>query len=163
MLDKLRTVLDDPYTQQPWRKKQDVWPLVKQLQTDRKLMSLCKKQGVVIPTPQQMATELAIMATQRPPLGHHNQNVLLSGGFFWKPVMTREGVDMPSHTGFVSRLCLNVSIGILPLALMAFLCPFSSNLQTFCSGHVSNFQERLTVNSLLSQWLLARLNPIPKA
>ena len=32
VLNKLKAVLDDPYEYQPWRKRQDVWQLVKQLQ-----------------------------------------------------------------------------------------------------------------------------------
>ena len=59
MLDELRTTLDDPYANCPWRKRPDVRRLVKQLQTKRKQRSLRNKYGKTIFDPETMAAKIA--------------------------------------------------------------------------------------------------------
>ena len=51
--------IDNPYKIHPWRKKQGVWRLVKQLWTKRKLVPLRDKRGIVIRGAGKMAQEIS--------------------------------------------------------------------------------------------------------
>ena len=58
VLDKLKLALDDPHADNPKRKQSEVWRLIKQLQNKRQLHSLQNKHGVLLPHPDDMATEI---------------------------------------------------------------------------------------------------------
>ena len=58
VLDKLKTTLTDPWSSQPWRWKQEVWRLIRQLQLNRQLHTLRTKMGRVLPDPEAIAKEL---------------------------------------------------------------------------------------------------------
>ena len=51
VLDKLKTTISDPWASQPWRRKQEIWRLTRQLQAKRQLHTLRSKTGQVLPDP----------------------------------------------------------------------------------------------------------------
>ena len=51
VLERLRTMFDDPYQAQPWRKRQEIFRLCKQLQYRKRLHTLSNKFGAIIPDP----------------------------------------------------------------------------------------------------------------
>ena len=55
---KLKTALHDLHSFQPWRRRQEMWRLTKQLQFKRKLRSLRNKSGQLLPDLDSMVTEL---------------------------------------------------------------------------------------------------------
>ena len=58
ILDRLKTVPDDPCEHQPWSKRQDIWRLVKQLQFNRKLVAFRNKFGIILPDGSAIAKEM---------------------------------------------------------------------------------------------------------
>ena len=82
VLQKLRTVLDDPYTLHPWRRKQDAWRLVKQLQHKRKLHNLRNKFGHIIQDPEAFAAKIVQ---------------------YWQQTMRAEGASVPECKHYLSQ------------------------------------------------------------
>ena len=58
VLDKLKTTLHDPHQFQPWRRRQEIWRLTKQLQFKRKLYSLRNRSGQLLPDLESMVSEM---------------------------------------------------------------------------------------------------------
>ena len=58
VLDKLKTTLHNPHHFQPWRRRQEIWRLTKQLQFKRKLYSLRNRSGQLLPDPESMVSEI---------------------------------------------------------------------------------------------------------
>ena len=80
VLDKLKTTISDPWASQPWRRKQEIWRLTRQLQVKRQLHTLRSKTGQVLPDPESIAQEL---------LG------------FWSDKMSVSGLSSPQVTEYL--------------------------------------------------------------
>ena len=70
MLDKLKTTIWDPHASQPWRRRQEIWRLIRQLHFKKKLHTLRDKHGQVLPDAHSMANEIL----------HYWSDTMASGG-----------------------------------------------------------------------------------
>ena len=80
VLDKLKTTISDPWASQPWRQKQEIWHLTRQLQVKRQLHTLRSQTGQVLPDPASIAQEV---------LG------------FWSHKMSVSGLSSPQVTEYL--------------------------------------------------------------
>ena len=60
VLDKLKAALHDPHSFKPWRRRQEIQRLTKQLQFKGKLHSLRNRTGQLLPDPESMVAELVV-------------------------------------------------------------------------------------------------------
>ena len=167
VLNELTKALDDPYAECPWRKKADVWRVVKQLQRKRKLHSLRNKFGKVIFDADAMAARIsAFWQTTMQSQGESTErckeylsqffqgkNVPLMAQMLIKPLSLElveaapEGLSRnsaPGTDGFTASIYV---------ALRSFFAPLM----------LSIFQDILQTGQLNPFWAEAMLNPIPRA
>ena len=166
VLDKLKAALDDPYEYQPWRKKQDIWRLVKQLQSKRKLLAIRNKFGIILPDVESMAKEI-------------------TGS--WQDTMSVKGVGVDrckSYLGsffglkdwksFAAALVKKVDIHLVLAALESLSKTSSPGIDgvsasvywafkdVFAPHMLYVFDSAMATGTLPETWTLALLNPIPK-
>ena len=166
VIEQLRSTLADPFEDKPFRKKQEVWRLVKQLQCKRKLLSLRNKFGVILPDAASMAEEIAT---------------------YWQQTMSVKGEPPPKCAGYLADFFSKYNIPnlsralIKPLSLDLVLAAldtlnksaspgsdgvpssvYSAFRDAFAPRMLSIFEASLARGSIDPDWVLALLNPIPK-
>ena len=166
VLDKLKTTLTDLWSSQPWRRKQEVWRLIRQLQVKRQLHTLRTKMGRALPDPEAIAKEL---------LG------------FWSDTMSSTGLSSPQVSEYLrcffrdkpladmAKLLIRpASIDLVHAALDSLSATSSPGIDGFTGAVYKRFSEYfvplmfqiyqnlLVSPSLPETWSLALLNPIPK-
>ena len=166
VLDKLKTHLSDPHAPEPWRKKQEIWRLVCQLQVKCKLHTLRSKTSTVLPDLDTMAREVTV---------------------FWSDTLSATGLRGPECSAYLKpffaskplaimakMLIEPVTVDVVHVALenlSATSFPgidgFTSEIyKTFASHFVplmlSIYKHLLDNPKILEPWSLALFNPIPK-
>ena len=166
VLDKLKTTLHDPHHFQPWRRRQEIWRLTKQLQFKRKLYSLRNRSGQLLPDPGSMVSEIVTywqqtMNSSGKPQPEaltylekifHGKNLALMAKMLIQPLsLDLVHAALESLNGTSAPGIDGVQVSIYK-AFSDFFCPIMLDIHT---GILSS-------NTLNSDWSLALLNPIPK-
>ena len=166
VLDKLKTTLHDPHHLQPWRRRQEIWRLTKQLQFKRKLYSLRNRSGQLLPDPESMVSEIVSYWQQTMnPSGKSQMEV--------KPYL--KTFFRGKNTALMAKMLIQpLSLDLVHAALESLngtSAPGIDGVQVsiykafsdfFCPLMLDIYKGILDSNTLNDDWSLALLNPIPK-
>ena len=166
MLDKLKTTLHDPLHFQPWRRRQEIWRLTKQLQFKRKLYSLRNRSPQLLPDPESMVSEIVTYL-------QHTMNS--SGKSQPEAVTYLEKFFHGKNTALIAKMLIQpLSLDLVHAAMDSLngtSAPGIDGVQVsiyktfsdfFCPIMLDMYTGILSSKTLNSDWSLALLNPIPK-
>ena len=166
MLDKLKTTLHHPHHFQPWRRRQEIWRLTKQLQFKRKLYSLRNRFSQLLPDPESMVSEIV----------NYWQHTMNSSGKSQPEVVTYlEKLFHGKNTALMAKMLIQpLSLDLVHAAMDSLngtSAPGIDGVQVsiyktfsdfFCPMMLDIYTRILSSKTLSSDWSLALLNPIPK-
>ena len=166
VLDKLKTLMHEPYDAPARSTRQEVWRLVKQLQSKRKLMSLRHKTGQVLCDPHAIASEIASFWQQTMSVGGQPLTECHSylASFFKSkniPLMA-EMLIKPLSAPLVhaALLALNrTSAPGLDGVPCSIYASFAEKFSPVMHNLIQGYYRSGTMNE---DWALALLNVIPK-